>query len=543
MRGTVRGNAQDGQPKLMSNESVLQALDPNEFARGLFQESNDALLLFSPRTLGLIDANPTAQRLIGGSRETLLSRQISDLFIADEVSIEDLLISCRTGKLIQAPEAYRLLTGDDGPLDVSVTLSRLDLQPESVGVISIRDITFRRQLELNLQSTQSLLMATINNQASNLDAATAELRSSQQRMHELLKDVDAVVWEADLPSFRFSYVSSRAEKMLGYPIEQWLEEASFLLNHMHPDDVEVIRGYFDGSLRIGHDQEFDFRAITADDRIVWLRNTMHVVKDAEQNPVMLRGVMTDITTRVRANQKLQSLERELTHVSRLSTLGAMVAGIAHEVNQPLSAISNFASAAHNELGALEVPEDSPLMEWMEQIRDQAIRCGDIIRGMRDFTRKGGSQVGSVDFQRVVSDSLAILQANRSHHPINLDIRVPETLVCVAGNATELQQVLVNLLSNARESLAESKPELPTIGIHVEVDADRLIVRVSDNGAGVSQDILPRLFDPFFTTRDDGLGVGLAISRTIIENHGGELSVESNHRPGACFRFELPLDPS
>ncbi|MEM8670995.1 MAG: ATP-binding protein [Planctomycetota bacterium] len=525
----------------MSNASVLNTLDPSEFARSLFEQSNDALLLFDPSTLKLFDLNPAAIHLTGHSRDDLLQRTVDDLFTADDRKLMDELHeACRDGKPFQARESYQLLIDSRHSLDVSLTLSHLQLQNGAVGVISIRDVSDRRQLEANLRSTQSLLMATVNNQATNLEAATAEIRTNQKRMRELLNDVGAIVWEADLPDLRFTYVSNRAKTVLGYPVQQWLEEASFWVNHLHPDDIQTVTQHYENAKQRGVDQEFDYRALSADNRIVWIRNTMHVVKDRDQNPIKLRGVLTDVTARVEAKQKQQSLERELAHVSRLSTLGAMVAGIAHEVNQPLAAISNFASAAQNELESTGVPEDSPLVEWMEQIRDQAVRCGDIIRGMREFTRKEGSRQAPVEIERVIQDAIVILQSGLQRQTLKIDVRMPAEPVSIRGNATELQQVLVNLLANACESLAEADVDQPAISVEGHIDGGRLVVSVTDNGIGIAREILPRLFDPFFTTRPDGLGIGLAISRNIIEHHEGKLSVDTQHTPGARFRFELPL---
>lgn len=525
----------------MSTDSVLQLVDPNEFARCLFEESNDALLLFDPASLRLFDANPSAQRLTQMRRQQLLERKIPDLFGADDAELlAEFIESCHLTRMVHSRESYQLLRDDGTSIDVNVTISRLHLRPTPLGLVAIRDVSDRRQLESNLRRTQALLKGTIDSQAANLQAATAELRSSQARMRELLDDVGAIVWEAELPSLRFTYVSNRAEAVLGYPVEQWLEEPDFWVNHLHPDDASNAVAMCTEATSQGRDHEFDYRTIAADGRVVWIRDTVHVVKNDDGTPTKLRGVMTDVTLRVQAEQKLESLERELAHVSRLSTLGAMVAGIAHEVNQPLSAISNFASAAENELAASQMDADSPVMEWMSQIREQAVRCGDIIRGLRRFTRKTDLRQERIDFEQVTGDSLTLLRSMLREHSIQVDVDWSSKGVHVNGNPTELQQVMVNLISNACEAAVESGTPDPRIQIRGEAHDDFLRVSVIDNGPGVDSAVAGQLFDPFFTTRRDGLGMGLAISRSIVESHQGRLDVDLSHLPGSCFHFDLPL---
>lgn len=526
----------------MSTDSVLQLVDPNEFARCLFEESNDALILFDPESLRLIDANPSAQRLTEIPRRQLLKRKIPELFDADDPELlAEFIESCHLTRGFHSRESYQIVRDNGEAIDVNVTISRLHLTPSPVGVVAIRDVSERRQLESNLRETQSLLRATIDNQADNLEAATAELRSSQQRMHELLNDVGAIVWEAELPSRQYTYVSNHAEAILGYPIEQWLEEPSFWVNHLHPDDVDAAMSAYQQSAGGKENNEFDYRSIAANGTVVWLHDTIRVVKNERGEPVKLRGIMTDISVKVQAEQQLESLERELAHVSRLSTLGAMVAGIAHEVNQPLSAISNFASAAQNQLKASSLSSESPLHEWMCQIREQAVRCGDIIRGLRRFTRKSDIRQEPFVMRDVVYDSMALLRAMLREQSVNVEVEWPAGDVQILGDATELQQVMVNLISNACESVVEASTSHPLIRIRGEVCGDRLRVSVIDNGPGVNPCDAAKIFDPFFTTRREGLGMGLAISRSIIENHQGELDVDTNTVDGACFSFELPIE--
>lgn len=247
----------------------------------------------------------------------------------------------------------------------------------------------------------------------------------------------------------------------------------------------------------------------------------------------------EIVVRAEAENELRESEQRFRHVARLSTMGELVTGIAHEVNQPLSAIANYSSAANNWLVDNDRYElGEPVEEWLSQIRLQAIRCGDIIRRLRGFVMKDSESWESVDLNNVVRDSIALVSSQYRHRETLIECDLHEQGPRVQASEIQLQQVLVNLLINA----CDATRELDLARIHVTVKRvdNEARVTVQDNGAGIEAADTESLFDPFFSTKSKGMGMGLAISRSIVEAHRGKLWLASEPGSGATFHVQLPI---
>ena len=224
--------------------------------------------------------------------------------------------------------------------------------------------------------------------------------------------------------------------------------------------------------------------------------------------------------------------------SRLSTMGEMVAGIAHEINQPLSAIANYAAASRNALEAMKDEDNSQIATWLQHVNEQAVCCGEIIRRLRDFVTKDNDDLECVELNEVVHDSVALIQSTLRHQSVIIDCQMPESGPQVMASHVQLQQVLLNLLRNACEAALTSTT--PRIIVLVDIHDGHARVSVEDNGPGVEDSDRPRLFDTFFTTKPDGMGMGLPISKSIVEAHGGSLRFDAEHSEGARFHIEFPI---
>jgi two-component system, LuxR family, sensor kinase FixL len=234
------------------------------------------------------------------------------------------------------------------------------------------------------------------------------------------------------------------------------------------------------------------------------------------------------------------MEHQLSHVSRLSTMGEMVAGIAHEVNQPLYSIVNYAKACANLLAKGGNIDLQQVSTWTDKIANAATRAGKIVSRMREFVSRRTAENEPVRIDETVSEAVELLAFDLRHSGAVLTSSIPLQLPEIHGDRVQLQQVLVNLVRNAVEAVSDNADGERKVAIEVEVEEESLRVSVLDNGPGPPSSDEVALFEPFETTKSDGLGMGLAISRTIIENHGGKLWAESNPEGGAAFRFTLPL---
>jgi PAS domain S-box-containing protein len=780
----------------------LQNVDATELARCLFDESNDALLVFDPSTLQLIDVNRRAEQLTRLSREQLLSLKLPDLFDAESPELlQDFFAACQHTRVFHSAQAFRLACDGSEQLEGNVTVSRLNTKPNLLGLVAVKDVSNVRKQEANLVKPQTSLLDVVGQQSVHPGFTSQESLASEKWLQELVNDVDAIVWQAELPTWRFTYVSQQAEKILGYPVSQWLNEVDFWVNHLHDVDRKQAVEFCTHSTERGEDHEFDYRVFAKDGRIVWLHEIVRVIKDASGTPSCLRGVMIDITDRKNAEEalreseeqrrraeeialvmkvnvgldgrwlkvspsfcdylgyskeeligrhsremthvddraedarqcarllageintferekrhhrrdgrivwsyvncsrvvnragepqffktyirditeersskeallqsearlrqseqrlkhlisncpvglyickasgdyaatfvsetissqtgyeteeflddpgfwathihpddresvmaglailpeqgrvsheyrfrhkngtyrwmydessmllgrdgqpeeivgfwmdvterklaeeQLRQKESQLAHVSRLSTMGEMVAGIAHEINQPLSAIANFAAAANNALAAMNFDDESPIATWLQQVNAEAVRCGDIIRRLRKFVKKDEEDRKSVDLNQVVRDAVALIESTLHHQSITIDCKMPDSGPQVMVNQVQLQQVLVNLLRNACDAVRESTT--PRINIHVDLQDGHAHLSIQDNGPGVEEHQRQRLFDAFFTTKKDGMGMGLPISKSIVEAHGGSLRFDPGTPRGARFHMELPV---
>jgi two-component system sensor kinase FixL len=249
---------------------------------------------------------------------------------------------------------------------------------------------------------------------------------------------------------------------------------------------------------------------------------------------------TDITERREAEARLRALQAEAMRGARVTALGAMAAGLAHELNQPLSAVTNYASAAR--LLVENAPEQSPwlmrLDHMLDRVETQAQRAGDIVRRLRDFISGADRSLGMVEVAPLVADAITLFaDAGTTQRPITME--VAEDCHSVFGDRQQLLQVLSNLLRNAIEAVAEQTAGEVRIAAR-SIEDGMVEISVSDNGPGLAPGLAERLFEPFQTTKTGGLGIGLAICRTIVEVHGGKISAESAAGGvGTVFRVALP----
>ena len=253
------------------------------------------------------------------------------------------------------------------------------------------------------------------------------------------------------------------------------------------------------------------------------------------------GIIRDLSAQRAAEQSTRALELRLEHVGRFNLMGEMAAGIAHEINQPLSAIATYAQAGKRVLQRTD-PDISMLMDICSKIDDQARRAGQVIENLRKFIRKQDIDTQSLDVNRVVDDVLNLIEVDAHSEGIPVHLRVAARLPRVRADAVQLQQVLLNLTRNSVDAMRGGVGKERGIIIATELaDGGGVCIRVIDHGHGVSPQLGGNIFHPFVTTKRDGLGVGLAISKTIVQSYGGTLGYSENPAGGAVFTVELPAE--
>jgi two-component system, LuxR family, sensor kinase FixL len=253
------------------------------------------------------------------------------------------------------------------------------------------------------------------------------------------------------------------------------------------------------------------------------------------------GFVRDLTEHQQTQARLQELQSELVHISRLTAMGEMASALAHELNQPLAAISNYMKGSRRLLAGSSDPNTSKIENAMDRAAEQALRAGQIIRRLRDFVSRGESEKRVESLAKLIEEAGALGLAGAREQNIQLRFSLNPEFDLVLVDRVQIQQVLVNLFRNALEAMAQS-PRCELVVSNTKVADDMIEVEVSDTGYGFHEDVKANLFQTFFTTKETGMGVGLSISRSIIEAHGGRMWAESNTAGGATFRFTLPAAP-
>ena len=251
------------------------------------------------------------------------------------------------------------------------------------------------------------------------------------------------------------------------------------------------------------------------------------------------GFIRDLTERQQAQLRLHELQSELAHVGRVSEMGTLASALAHELNQPLTAMANYYEGARDLLDKNPDAETlAVIREALDEAAQQAIRAGQIVRRLRDFMAHGEIERAPQDLSKIVNESNALALVGSREHGIDVHVVLgaPDRQVLV--DRIQIQQVLVNLIRNAVDAMLESPEKILTVRT-ADADDSMVLVSVEDSGSGISEAIAPQLFQPFVTSKDSGMGIGLSICRTIVEAHGGRIWCEQRPGGGTIFQFTLP----
>ncbi len=546
-----------------------EALRESElWMRGIFNSLEEAVLVVTPDRI-VADVNPAAQRMFGYSKEDLKSLSTKELHVDEDHYLE---FGDRIDGAFDRNEpanfefVARRKNGDVFPTEHTVSL--LDNEAgEAVGIVSvIRDITERKQKEEELVRQAAVLQAINEVFRETLTCETEE---------ELGKNCLAVAER--LTESKFGYFAElNAEGLLdsiaisnpGWDAcEMAVADARALIKNMPVRGIDrmTVR---DGKSRIvngdamathpdrcgtpeGHPAVTAFLGVPLKQGeetigMIGLGNKEGGYTLADQEAVEhLAAAFLEALRSVRAERRLDQMQDQLAHVGRVSTLGEMVAGIAHEVGQPLYSIRNFAQASANVLAAEGEADLKDLRDWNTSISKAASHAGEIVRRLREFVQRTKVKRSLHGVDELIEEALQLVAFQIQRHRATVRLELSDISPVVHVDQVEIQQVLVNLLQNAYEAMDDADAELREITVRTELDGKFVEVSVTDSGPGLPSEEGLQLFDAFVTTKRDGLGIGLTIATTIVEDHGGKLWVtsqpgEGSSSGGATFHFTLPV---
>ena len=372
--------------------------------------------------------------------------------------------------------------------------------------------------------------------------ADQALRESEARLAAGTELVSLGYYEVDYGE-RTCFLDDQFREICGVPPghQQGWQSLEFWLEHVHPDDRQRL---LDERQKL-HDGRVD--RISAEYRYLhpahgqkWIHHLARIAgRSAAGGGVRTFGVLRDITEAKRVEAELLRQRAELAHVTRVSTMGQLVSSLAHELNQPLGAILRNAEAAE-----LFLEDPSPDLEEVRailaDIRKDDQRAGEVIDRVRGLLKRREVKRGLLDLNLLAREIFTLLRPDAEMRRVQLALETNASLPPVQGDRVQLQQVLLNLLLNAMDAVNENPPANRLVTLRVQPMNATVEMSVSDNGPGIAADRLPHLFEPFSTSKPNGLGMGLAISRSIIEAHGGRLWANNEPAGGAKFTFTLPV---
>jgi PAS domain S-box-containing protein len=373
-----------------------------------------------------------------------------------------------------------------------------------------------------------------------LHSAEEELRTTADELQRVMASVPDCLFSAEIDEQRnwsYRYYSPMVEKVLGRPASFYIESPTRWLEAIHEQDRPRLMEAF---VRVATGQseyeEEEYRILRPNGEIRWIHDRSVVTRSGQR--LRIYGVMSDVTDRKVAEEereRLRELEAELAHINRVSTLGEMAASLAHEIKQPIAAAINSANSCIAWLGH-EPPNLEKARAAATKVDEYGNRAAEIIDRIRSFYRKSPPQRELIDVNGVVREMLTLLRGEATRYSILLRSELPAKLPTINADRVQLQQVFMNLMLNAIEAMKDSSGELTVAS---QLQGGQLLFSVSDTGPGLPAENLDRIFSAFYTTKAQGSGMGLAISRTIVESHGGRLWAAPNEGRGSTFHFTLP----
>jgi len=464
-------------------------------------------------------ANPAAIEMLGYSIDELIGQPIHDLHHHTKPDGSNYpAFECPIYAAFKDAEVHRVddeifwrKDGTSFPVEYTSTPILENGRPVGA-VVVFRDITNRKHAE-------------------------EALKASEQRYRSLYKDTPVMMHSIDREG-KIVSVSDHWLNVLGYKWDEVVGQkvVDFLTEESRQKAIE---SHIPTLIEKGAVENIEYQLSKKNGIVIDVLLSAVVERDAEGEMSRGLAVLIDVTERKLAEARVRELQSEMHHVSRLSTMGELASGLAHELNQPLTAIINYVQACRRMLKRADANQMEKIHDCMDKAVDQADRAGQIIHRLREFVSKGQTDRSLEDLNEVVKEASTLALVGASEKDVALELRLDTDLPLVLIDRIQIQQVVFNLVRNSVDALKETNGHDISIKT-AQTEENTVSVEVSDAGPGLSEDIVQRLFQPFVTTKPKGMGIGLSICRSIVQEHGGRLWATPGSNGGATFHFTVPI---
>jgi PAS domain S-box-containing protein len=480
--------------------------------RTFVDHATDGFFLFDEHQ-ALLDVNRQACESLGYSREEMIGMHPSDFDAAlDEASIARIGERIKAGETVTFETIHRRKDGTLFPVEVRARQFPLGVRPFRLSLA--RDITERKRAEDALRRSESYL---------------AEAQRLSHTGTIVFSETGPVYW------------SEESYRIWGLDPLHGLPDLETVLHRIHPDDRHRVRNEAFEALRQNRTYVIELRIVLPDGTVKYLETTGHPFLSADGEREMV-ATHVDVTERKRAqgeHERLRQLESDLAHLNRLSIMGELAASLAHEILHPIATARNNARAGMRFL-EMSPPNLDEVREALACVVRDADRAKDIVGRMRDHIQKAPPRSDAFDLNEAIHEVIAMVRSAIDKNRVSIRTRLMEGMISVRGDRVQLQQVVLNLILNAVEAMSSVKEGVRELSISAKQgQMSDILVAVQDSGPGIDPEHVERVFAPFYTTKTSGIGMGLAICRSIIAAHGGRLWVEVNPPRGAIFQFTLP----
>lgn len=522
-------------------KEILTIAANGETLEDYFAQNPDKLLpILNQRVIK--EANKTVVKFLGAKDKEYLCANLNNIYHPASLSqfIKTFQAFLDGKKYLKLESIITDFSGHCHNVVIRVSSTTDNFSRTFVSIEDISDIKkIQEELEMRVKTrTHELEKANkeLRVEIKSREQIAKDLRHSEARYRQLNAIYPVGIFHTDKNGSNI-YVNSKACEIQGIKASDargygWTE-------NLHPDDRERVVSTWENGVKYGIPINIDYRFVR-NNKVTWVNGQTVPEYDEKGSIAGYVGILADITRQREAEEQIKQNQIEIAHFSRLNSMGEVASGIAHELNQPLTAIMSYASGVKRRLSDIQKDIPKEIFDAIEQTIKQAQRAGEVIHHLKDFLRKGALSKKETDINAAINDVLMFINKPLSNAGITVKLKLDKLLPTIYADRIHIEQVIINIVNNAIDAIIEADSPKRTITIRTGVfENDSICITIADSGPGIAPDLIDNVFNPFITTKQDGMGIGLSLCYNIVDKHNGKITVNSKLGKGTIFHIILP----